>query len=583
VVMANVAYPLNGSRLDSLPVVSQALLGCGIHLFLPTGAVMPTPNREDLQYDKNSKPRLAAALHEAAREVAKEIYARVNADKAQPWNWHRKIRQYAESLPGAVRYRVAQFLELVTTDKAELEQMTRLFEDAAKDMPLWVGDGAMAPVDFAAMRGEVDEDVPAADLKGCRVWRYTFHQPARGSGYTIRRREVIRGHVRFARSQDPSRAAFAYTSDLTVMVADAGRADLRVKHAMCAATHGKDDPTGHEVLLVQPVRGADVAFALAYAQKLAGPSQDGLGGVPVVQASAVDLPTSVIEAAKSARMTLADRREEFLDEELKYFSLTDSNPPAKVVVSELDEATERYFVVHREGPGLFGNATSQYEFEGLRYGDMRDVCAAVAQLRKVEAFEGLPGFVAVSSKQVKQLKLEEDGWKPALPALRQCLSDQRWSKRLGAHVDKTPLLDVSHEYYAKRAGFVGVLAWLEKQGSPVAAQVKKLMPDHPVVLVASRLAATAVAGRASDIEGWITQVNRCFTSIDNSEFRRFSDYELNNVTLQAYPALKFLNFDEWTEACESTPELAASLLWQFVHLAADADPAQLARLQKLAA
>lgn len=598
VVMANVAYPLNASRLDNLEDVSKALLGCHVHLFLATGSVMPTPNREDLQYDKTSRPAIAAALRSAAEEVAREIYNRVNEQKASPWQWHRKIREYAESLPSSIRYKIRNFLELVTTDKGELDMLTKLFEEAHCEMPTWVGDSRDAPqVPYkkdAAGNVVKDGGLPVLDFdnydkRGCRVWYYWVDRNSRGQN-PVKRKEVINGHVRYSSGQDPSRLNISYTDNVTVMVADAPRADMRVKWHL--------DETGKEtdkVILVQPVRGADKAYAEAYAKSLAGESRKGLGGVPLGAVSTIELPQAIVEKAKSTRLTLEEKRELFLEEEFTYFSLTDPTTPSQVMaVGDLNEDTDKFFVLVREQRGrkLYVNLLDGQDgaYIGYDSGDILEISKCIARLRAVEGFDGITGFFALRSEQVKHLKLREDGWQPALMAINEQLKDKAWVERLSKHVDVSPEVRVNDDWGAKQAGFPGILARHSKKATPFFGQLKRLMPDHPLVLLANRLAAKAQTNSQSrsvgNVEALVHALNQRLdyrSKVEMPGLTRMSDNEVARLAYDVYPTLRLLDFNQWCEAANNNPELAASLFWQFVHLKADTDPDQVKLLQKMAA
>jgi hypothetical protein len=595
VVMANVAYPLNSSRLDSLEPVCSALLSCGIHLFVPTGTVMPTPNREDIQYDKTSKPALAALLKEAAQEVAKEIYARVYEQKSKPWEWHRKIREYAESLPTTIRMSITKFLALVAKDKAELDLMSRLFADEYCDVPAWVGDGRDAPlVTFKKdASGNVIKDKDGAplydydnyDKRGCRVWYYWLDKSSRGQN-PVKRKEVINGQTRYASSKEPSPLKVKYTDDVKVLVADATRSDMRIKWMMDEA--GKE---GTKVLLVQPVRGADVAFATQYAKNLAGTKQ-GLGGLSIDVVSSIVLPEAVLAKAKAApRMTLEEKREAFAEDEFLYFSLTDPlNPTQNLAAGDVDEE-DKFFVNLREQRGyqtftntLDDGTVLSYDMEALT-----TVCKQIAALRRIEACEGLKGFFVLRGDLVKSLKLREDGWKLALPEIVGLTKNQEWLDKLGKHVDTSPELRLTERHYARYAGYPGILAYHSKKATPFFGQLKRLMPDHPLVLLANRLAAKAQANggrQVSDVEKIVHKLNEKLDYRQRMEMpglTRMSEQEVARLANDVYPTLKLLNFEAWCDTADQDAEMAANLFWQFVHLKADSNPDQAKLLQKMAA
>lgn len=584
VVMANVAYPLHASRLDGLDDVSLAILNCNVHLFLPTGSVMPTPNREDLQYDKQSRPAIAAALKAAAQEVAKEIYDRVNEEKSLPWEWHRKIQQYAESLPSSIRYKIREFLSLVTSDKEELVVLEKLFNETHCVTPNWIGDGRDAPripalrdEEGAMLRDPVTQEPlldKTFDVRGCRVWYYWVDRSTRG-GNPIKRKEVINGHIRYSSSGDPSELKLSFTDEVQVFVADAGRADMRVKWMLDTA--GTKD---HKVLMVQPVRGADAAFVEAYADKLAGSTRDGLGGLTIAKVSSVDLPLAIIERAKSTRLTLEDKRELFLDESRGYFSLTDSATPKQMgVVGDFQEDSDKFYVLVSEQGSQVSyrchrSADDATSFAIYSAKEMEKIAGNVAKLRAVEGKDGMTGFFALRADEVRHLKLREAGWKPAMVELVEMFKDVDWQARLATHVDLTPELRLTDKWGANQAGYAGLLARHSKIASPFFGRLKSLMPDHPMILLASRLAAKAPAEdnrspKAAGVEMHFTALNQVLDSqskIQVPALARMEANEIRKLVIQVYPSLELLDYNEFYQLADSVPEMAASLFWQFAYL-----------------
>lgn len=596
VVMANVAYPLNASRLDHMDDLSQAILGCNVHLFMPTGSVMPTPNREDLQYDKQSKPAIAAALRAAAETVAREIYDRVNEQKASQWQWHRNIREYAESLPSAIRYKIRSFLELVSKDAAELKELTQLFDEATCTVPTWVGSGRDAPriplkrdANGALLKdattGQPVFDMANYDKRGCRVWYYWVDRNTRGTN-PIKRKEVIGGFTRFAAGSEPTVLTLNYTDDVTVMVADAGRADMRLKWHL--------DETGNEhskVLMVQPVRGADLAYAQAYAEQLAGDTKKGLGGLTVGAVSTIVLPQAVSEKSKSTRLTLEEKREVFREDDLPYFSLTDPTTPMQTMtVGDLDEDTDKFFVLVRDQRNtrqyvnmLEGEKGAYMSYTGSA---MEEIVKQVAGLRAIEGFEGITGFFALTSQQVKVLQLREEGWKPALMALDEQLKDKAWIERLAQHVDISPEIRLDDAWGSKQAGYVGVLARHAKQATTFFAKLQKLLPEHPLVQLAQRLAAKSGAGATVErrVEQMVYTLNQFLdyrARVQLPGLTRLTDSSILRMALDAYPALRLLDFYQWSEAADRNPERAVNLFWQFVQLETSTDPEDAQALVKL--
>jgi hypothetical protein len=602
VIMANVAYPLNVSRLEGVSELGKAVASCGAHLFVPTGTVMPTPNREDLQYDKASRPVLVAALQEVAQAVAQEIYDRVKAEECSTWEWRKRIREYANSLPDTLKFKIKDLLALVCPDPVEAKKLENLFSENYCDVPKWVGDSRDAPyrryqrdAKGAILRDAAGNELyEKMDIRGCRVWAYSLHDRSKTRGTNpVKRREVVRGQMRDGSNGEYKDHKVSYTDEVIVMVADVGRADLRVKYMMDLA-----DKTNLKVLLVQPTRGADKAFVQAYAEKLAGDTANGLGGVPVQKVSDIELPMAVIERAKSTRLTMDDRRELFLEEERRYVSLTDpDNPVQQVSVGDYEDDSDKYFILAKMSGNTvrFVSHANDGVQVNLEIGKVESLAQAVANLRALAPLKGMTGFFILDPSEVTRLKLMEAGWKPAMRPLTTMLKDPVWTKELAKVVDTTPVIAVSDEWNATQAGFVGLLAYHFVKGFDFGKKVQTLMPDHTLVLVAQRLVANYQASLDGkfvvpdnqDVNKLISKVNEYLPHHDRiavAGMARMSASEVLNKSAAAYPALRLLELANFKETAKKDPQMAANLFWQFASLQVkNADSKEATALQQLAA
>jgi len=601
VIMANVSYPLNVSRLEGLSALGRAVANCGAHLFVPTGTVMPTPNREDLQYDKQSRPALTAALDEVAKAVAQEVYDRVKAEECSTWEWHQRIREYAVSLPDELKFKIKDLLALVCSDAEEVKKLEKLFSETHCEMPGWVGDGRDAPY------AEVMRDATGAamkdakgnlrfkkqDLHGCRVWTYWLQDRSTTKGSNpVKRREVVRGKTREGSNGEYKPYKVAYTDEVVVMIADAGRADLRVKYMMDEANEHK-----LKVLLVQPVRGADKAFVQAYAEKLANDEGKGLGGVKVQRVSDIELPASVIERAKSTRLSLDQRRELFLEEERRYYSFTDPlSEPETVTVGDYADDGDKYFIVAKTRGGNVrflssANDSVQVDIEPVKLDDWVD---AIANLHQMAPLEGPKGFFVLQPEEVTRLRLTELGWKPAMGAVVRALREPKWIASLAKQVDTSPVILVGDEWHAQQAGLTGVLAHHLQKKTKFAQQVKTLMPGHTLVRVAEQLVKNlelsqhpdAQVTEDRDISKLLERVNKLTghnnkVSIPGAE--RVSAGQVRVKAIAAYPALGLLDLGSFQNTAKADWQLAANLFWQFANLQVKEDSKEAIELEQLAA
>jgi hypothetical protein len=602
VIMANVAYPLNVSRLEGVSELGRAVADCGAHLFVKTGTVMPTPNREDLQYDKASRPALVGALQEVAQAVAQEIYDRIKAEECSTWEWHKRIRDYAVSLPDNLKHKIKDLLALVCKNPIEAKKLENLFTENFCDVPSWAGDSRDAPYQTAQRdaQGAIIRDAAGnavlekMDIRGCRVWSYAlFDRKASRGSNPVKRREIVRGQTRDGSNGEWKNHKLSYTDEVVIMVADVGRADLRVKYMMDEANR-----TDLKVLLVQPTRGADKAFVQAYAEKLAGDTAAGLGGLEVRKVSDIVLPQAIIERAKSSRLTVADRRELFREEERRYVSLTDpSCTIQEVSVGDYDDVTDRFFILAKTHGGKVRMVNHGHDMGSLNteLEKVESLAKAVANLQALAPMTGMTGFFILDPAEVSRLKLIEAGWRPAVKALSNFLKNPEWTKELAKVVDTTPVIQVQDEYTAAQAGMTGLLAHHIYKGHAFAQKVKTMMPGHTLVLVAERLIANMLAHKDGkfdvpdhqNVNKLVEKVNEVFHHTERMHVpgvARMGALDISRKTCAAYPALEMLDINQFKSTIHANADMAANLFWQFANLQVKApNSKEEEALQKLAA
>lgn len=553
IVMGNVRYPINASRLGPLTQIEVALLSSAMHLFLPIGSVMMTPSREELQYTDRTKDGLKAVLEKAAIEVAARVREDVMTPEPTRWAWFKKIHTYYAALPFGVQRALEHFLRAAGVDEEEIKSISTAVTERAAVLPSWAGDGIEGPKrvylrdEAGSIVRDANNDVqfePCGDPRGVRVWLYQYDTAKKN----VRRREVIRGKVRVG--TEGSAVYLPFLSDVSVFYADANQADVRVRGLVRAA-----EDTAAPALLVMPCRGTPAAFTKEYAERLTG--TEGLHGLPMAGASSLAVP-GFVEAEKARKKLEKEQgpRAVFSDTEVPFLAL--GGQITKTVLGDLDEDSGMYYLCASH-KGASNNSTFRntdgsggYIYFGGYYKE--EAMLAIAKL-VAELNLSVTGAVLVSTEaEANKLKLKEQGFKPFLPWIAaQVVANKAHFEKLGTLHDRTPNVDLSDMYRADDYGWLGILShhflkrtlfWSKFSKEFPASPVKKSVEDFVARVSARRKADqsddTPVVSEAlnalSEFSRRVTNASVPHISTSNS-----STYEIKQVFHQTAPSFEVLN------------------------------------------
>jgi len=440
VISGNVRYPLRKERFQSLTPLEQGLLE-RVTLHMPIGSVKMTPAREELEYTKETRNALTAALRAATVELAQTLLAKVTAPAPSRWEWARSVLDFYDSLPSTLQTRFQAFLESGGMTASEAERIVAAVTDRSAKAPSWLG-GQSHPV--KVFHYEYD---PFAGV----VRRYTVRE-----GFTSKRPAK--------RDAGPVELRLSYRADASVVVADGKQADARMREHVLAHK-------GNHLLLV-PEHGADSAQAHELAHLLVNESD--LKGLPLHTSSKLPAPTKVTAArsAKKAARALTPR-EQLKDKVFETWNLS-AGSFDKCTLGELAE-DEVYYLVH---PGS-GHSWSSFESPAsggaphmnLPYNN------ALATLRALPALLphlGMRACRIVLVRKATQLK-PELGFKPFLQQVYLGVKSSAKMQALLENYGDKALPAVSLTW-------MGTLVTAQQSSSPLWAALSNHTALHPLML-----------------------------------------------------------------------------------------------------
>lgn len=451
IVMGNVRYPLNSVRLRDITPTAQALLGAGIHLWVPMGTVMMTPSREELEYTDRTRKGVTEWLEKAALNVAHAIREAVMVPEPTTWDWCRKIQTYAESLPFSVKTVLDKFLASAGMETSAIAEVMQSVRENYAELPRWVGDGiGGAKPKFLRdpLTGVMDytSPDPSQDLRGHRAWVYF---PDGSAKRGVKRKEILSGTLRATGDKrEPVRIGF--TARTKVFYCDGAHADARIKKAI----------TSRELdnaLLIVPCKGTESSFAKIVAERLTG--EGAFEGLDVGGSSALGLPDEVLNNRLKRKLQLEKTpREFFADTHIRHLALAGDRLTEKTL-GELPE-TDLYYLCGN----LSKSASRTYFFnmldgEKIGFENYKRQLISESMLQVTTAL-GLPltGFVIVESEaKVRTLKMAEQGFKPLLPFLKTCLADKDNLAKIAAGFNRTPVVNLNNSWDAVDYGWLGIL------------------------------------------------------------------------------------------------------------------------------
>lgn len=563
IIMGNVRYPINASRLRELTTCEEALLKANITMNVPMGTVMMTPSREELEYTERTRRGLKEWLGKAADEMAKTVREKVMAPEDTTWEWYKKIQTYYSTLPFGVQHRIEAFLEHAGVDADEIKKVATAVKEKTAQLPNWVGDGLAGPTVVAERdaNGVIVRDaegnvVPAKgfDPRGARVWLYQTGETRSGNP-TVRRREIVNGKVRSGSEYAPVHLSFL--NDVRVYYVDSKTADPRVRAAM------RENANLSTLIVVQSCRGTEVGYAEEYAKRLTSPQ--GLHGLPMYATSTLPVPDSVEE--EKLRRKLAKEqgpKAMFADTDIHYLAL--NNNVVTTTFSELEETDQFYVVCNKMDQmsrARFKNSdgSRDYSFNGYYRGEM------MAAFKTVVEELGLPvtGCIVVPTEgAARRLKLAEQGFKPFLPVLAQALEEKGNWEKLTARIDRTPRVDLTQMWRADDYGYLGILGHhattvSEFWKSFVRALGHTELPVEVLDFVARSHESSETAQEQESLRYMMATLQNHFQGVRLSQLGsvdRLSYYEVRRLFQSKYPQLDALNESTMVQWMEKQPARA---------------------------
>lgn len=454
VVMGNVRYPINQSRLgNTLPRAEAALLQAGIHMWVPMGTVMMTPSREELQYTEKTKENVREWLSRAASEIALRICAEViQAPNESRWAWMRRIQKFATTLPSALVSNIEHFLVSAGCDAEESVRIRRIVNDKIVELPTWIGSGPSKP-DFKALQGlDTVLGAPRAFVQEVRVW---FYQQVEGrkKKLSVCKREVIRGMVGGNRSD--SKVALNVLDDVAVVVGTGQYVDDRIRTAI-------RNKTIKAALVVTPVKDmATEADVESFAQMISG--LQGIEGLPLMSAQSLPRSVSESERAPRPRRGKMSARDYYANETVTL--MTESGKIIEKALGELEPA-ERYWAVcsnfdYVQQAKIWGTLSGGSSERVTLNGRHRDTFMTQLEVLR-ELLEDLPEIKSIilvpREGTANRLKFEDQDIKPVFDELYKGLKACRAkAEAIFDNMDRIPKVNLGYYYSADDYGWAGVL------------------------------------------------------------------------------------------------------------------------------
>ncbi len=566
VIMGNVRYPLNASRIRDLTKAEEALLRANIHMWVPMGTVMMTPSREELEYTERTRRGIKEWLGKAVAEVANRIREDVMTPEATMWAWYKKIQAYYDRLPSGVQWGIEELLKHAGVTQEEINNVTKTVKEKTAKVPHWVGDGLAGPQAVYAkdangmtQRDAAGNPVIAAgfDPRGCRVWLYQVGE-GRGGNTTVRRREVIHGQVRSG--SEYTAVHLPFLSEVRVYHADGKQADARVRALV------RESSEVSMAILVAPCKGSTADFAKQYAERLTG--IQGLHGLPLFGVSSLEVPAEV-ELEKQRRKMAKEQgpRVTFADTEIKYMGLNGN--VVDTTLGDLEDTDLFYLCVSKMDymtRAKFRNHTEErdYSFDGYYRSEVMRAFNTV-----VEAL-GLPvtGCVLINTEaQARRLKLADQGFKPFLPYMASELKKaDNWTK-LTSGIDRSPRVNLTDMWRADDYGWLGILGHHAAKVSPfwqkfVAAFADSSIPLEVLDFVEKSHVTAGGDDQSSDMLSALHMLCNKFygANLSVGSVERMGYHEVRKMFLEKYPSFEALNDSRMCSWMENEQDKALTVM-----------------------
>lgn len=398
VVMGNVKYPINPSRMENLTEIEKHLLGAGtLHLFLPIGAVMMTPSREELQYTDATKSALRAALAQVEQELTEIIENLQYRPATSYFEWRRQAVAVTAQLPGRLRDVVMKTILDKYLAAGEPQDIARIRELFASVIQL----PAMA-AQYWRHNGS-----PALDLRH-------FSRVRRRTTVVRRNRLVLSG---------ASLPALLTANETVVFYADTAGAEARVR----AWVKESRNDAERVALLIPSARGASAEAQIAFAAALSQTAE--LQGIPCLPTSS--LPSESSNQPRSSYQRQTTGRAPAVPKGFVSCIKIDAEQELSsdvCDVADLDSPEIKLYVYSKNPANplqsLMVASPSADEVVGINRSSVANALGRICSLLADKASDAVPAQILVlrTEAQARRLKLQERGYVPMFEYFRGQLS-----------------------------------------------------------------------------------------------------------------------------------------------------------------
>jgi len=546
VIMGNVAYPLNWTRLGTDDRVVQSLVDANVVVEVPIGSVMPTASREELEYDPITREHLISILRRAAKEIAEQLLEMSRTKGLTSWNRTSQIRRYVKNLPPQIYAHLDKYIALLDVSAEEKEVLSKLTYAEACEVPTWAG--AYASLSLIAKGNGKSDAAPRL--------RIHLYRDGEREG-TVSRREVIAGHITRGSSTEPARVL--YQDNVKVVIGDAPHTHERIK------VYVADQPDRTVVLSVTGATKDQMSHAEAYARKLA----EAMGGIDVIKASELPVPENVDLKKAKAKGERVRPEKLHAKEMVTYWDLTKGVGTASVIKLSEVPADGQYYVPENTRKGTYETSVGGGTRSLNRY-ETNHLLKSYLELRALGvSLPKIDGVVVATPGKIKQLQLAEGGWKNLFSTILEALESKPVRKELKALVNPIPRLELNQYWERGSDALPMVLAREAHKNTAVWKAIEPVLKEHPQVrvLIQEILCATIPKNRKSLARAAVDTLVYHWPTAQKAveHLKLLSAGDLGHMLKEQYPLLAFLDAHTFREAANKSPEQAAqclkALLW----------------------
>lgn len=494
VIMGNVAYPLDISRIEGAGVLHWLFADAGIHLWMPLGTVMPTPSRESLQYDKEGQAALIDAMNEAGRDFARKLLVELQALERTSWDYAISVRKLLKKVPrltwsGSGMNVLMGLMQEVGASQADLANLEKALKNDLFALPRWVarwpraqeaaGFNPSGKLSVSESMGpptpQEVEQLQLNQLPGVAVQFLALRSDR--DKPCVSARTLYAGCVEMKSDREPLR--LPYNESLRVYFTDCAYGVQRVRQHMV-------ENKVEYALLVSGARKCWDGVKL-YAEALAGPMGLDMSSAPV--------PASTLAAVEIRRYKSGDKKDKatrvsrYGEQSVDYFDVMTGRWET-APVKDIDEDGVCYI---KQVSRTSNSWRSTFQLE---YGRILRRSELESSLNALKAFvskcgdlwSGPKTVLLVRAAPLKRLqKFYEEELPPAATAVREALSDRAVLKVLAARLEGYPVVRLESSYEYQQAGLAGYLAWSLYRKQPGAAEFVRRFPNLSMVKHAAGL------------------------------------------------------------------------------------------------